>query len=164
MNRKLSKKISFMSKSPLLTLICLASLSCLAYEPVAIPNSKALGLSLISTNFTLMNHSSKAEILPKEVRLVVSNGMVDEIQAIYDEKIPFLEIIAALNANYSASEMKDLRSDDFGLWKVVSEKFVIQLSRFKGDDISINRGDRLLILTRISPLSSKGASKPKSKD
>lgn len=124
--------------------------SCIGEQKVAIPNAEALGMSVISANIPIMTNSDQSMVLPKELRLIVSNGIVDEVQAVYSSNISFSRIVTSINSRYSNSEMKDVRSIDFGLWKVPTKQFVIQLSVFKGEDISIDKGDRVLILTRDS--------------
>jgi hypothetical protein len=112
-----------------------------ATDRVVLPNWELLGTSPATANRILVTNSTETNLFPKEVRLIVTESAIDEIQAFYSDKIEIEQIAAAIDALYKGSEMADLHRKHFRLWKVSDKKFVIQLSDCEGS--------RLLIITRM---------------
>ena len=112
-----------------------------ASDAIAIPNPELLGANPSLAKQILTVDSTGPNTFPKELRLIVKSGAVDEIQAFYSDKIEINQIAATVDAHYKQHEMPSQRGKDFRLWRVLPQRFVIQLSTYEGD--------RLLIFTRM---------------
>lgn len=130
-----------MTRFLILLLAILPPVSGCGTNTVVLPNPEILGASPASENQILAISSNRTNHSPKEVRLVLVDGNIDEIQAFYSDKVAFEHIATAIGSHYREFEMADLHRENFRLWRVQPKKFVIQLSEYEGD--------RLLILTRI---------------
>jgi hypothetical protein len=113
-----------------------------AEDLIDLPDPRILGSKITSPNSVLIPNVDNRSLFPKEVRLIVSDGQISEIQVLYDGKVQLDQIEAAVNMSYPAAEMNKFQSTSIRLWKVVSKKFVIQLSS--------NDDGNLLIFTKMT--------------
>lgn len=123
-----------------LVVCCCLTFGC-ASERLAIPNSEFLGHEIGSKHPSLIRGAARSRNAPDELRLILSEGRVDEVQAFYSQDIRIEELRRRINVCYHKFEQPALRSSEFGLWRVPPEHLVIQLS---------NNGERpLLIFTQM---------------
>jgi len=109
-------------------------------EFIAIPNAQILGANA-GSGCQIVPTNSTIKVFPKEIRTIILDGSIDEIQAFYGENVTFDQIASAIDARYPQYELVNLREKSFRLWRVLPRKFVVQLS--------IHEKSSVLIFTRM---------------
>ncbi len=95
-------------------------------------------------------------VSPVEVRLVIKSGVIDEIQALYDENVEVDQIATAISSDRKNREVTAVHGPRFRAWVNSSNNFEIQLREFSGEKIVLEKdygpilhdGEKLLIYTR----------------
>ena len=154
----MKKKTYFYQLKIILVLIVIQS-TCLirAQNAVVIPNPNALGAKAFCACNILVGNTNAACVFPKETRIVIKNGNIDEIQAFYDKDVSLDGISEAVNLQNINCEVANMHQKHFRMWSVKSKTIAIQLREYKGHkllfdggDILEGAGDKLLIYTQVT--------------
>src|SRR5262245_45847669 len=94
-----------------------------------LPNPKLLRCQAADCN-QLWVEKSEAQntVSPKQLVIDTNEGCVYGMTALYDKSVPAEDIRAAINERYEKWAVHGLANPSFGVWRVESERFAIQLS------------------------------------
>jgi hypothetical protein len=128
---------------------------------IVLPNPDSLGKD-VKNNLIPLESTAETGLAPIELRMIMKNGEVQEVQAFYEKSINIDQIAMAVSADTNNTENVTLRSSKFRCWWNQSAKIQIQLREYYGekimmeDDIGpvLHDGEKLLIFIRSNKKSS----------
>lgn len=96
---------------------------------VVLPNSKVIGNSSENIPQIWQNiHKKGNAIYPKQLTIDINNNALSGMMALYDKSISIDDIKVAIDNHYSKWASASNSTSPVKLWRVVPNKFAIQLS------------------------------------